>query len=114
MATRQAVVRIGSSHQPLPAADSTPTIRTYREASAATTIVADDDVVVHTGAAVTYTLPTPALAAVGKVFTVVNQGTGVVTLSQAVRTATATTITTVAIGSSLTFISSGTQYRRLL
>lgn len=111
---RQPVARIGSAHVPLATADVISFIRNYRESSAATTVAIDDDIVAHIGAAVTYTLPTPAAAGVGRMFSIINQGTGAVTLSQAVRTTSAATVNTIAAGSSLTFISSGTQYRRLL
>jgi hypothetical protein len=116
MATRVPIVRSGSAHVPLGAGDSTAIVRSYREVTASATVATTDDVVVSIATvALTLTLPTAATAGVGKVFTVVNQGTVAVTLAGGpVRTANATTVTSVAAGSSLTFISSGSQYRRLL
>lgn len=114
MATvRNPIVAGTNKHQPLALAEVIAFLRNYRESAAATTLTTTDDIVCHTGAASAYTLPAVTAGSVGKVYTVLNHGSGTVTLSVAVRTATAATTTTVAAGASLTFISTGTQYRRL-
>ena len=85
------------------------------------TVLPTDQVVIHTGAAATYTMPA-AGASTGRVLTITNQGTGTVTLSAPYRTAGGvtggTTTTTIAASTSsalrsVRLISDGVQWRRI-
>ena len=79
------------------------------------TLLATDNVLINIGAAVTWTLPA-ANTAGGRTYRLVNQGSGNVTLSQAVTIANGVTTTTIgnAAGSnSFEIISDGTVWRKI-
>lgn len=87
----------------------------YRSGTGAYTLLATDYVVINTGAAATWTLPA-ASGCAGRVYRLLNQGTGAITLSQSVRTASGTTSTSLAVGANSNFyeiMSDGTEWRRI-
>jgi 2-methylaconitate cis-trans-isomerase PrpF len=105
-------------HTPMTGADTIPIanvpLEPFQSGTAALTLTALMNVLIHTGAAVTYTLPAANAAGIpGKQFTIVNHGSGTITFSLPIRTATATTITTLLVATTMTIISDGTQWRRL-
>ena len=80
------------------------------------TLTTAQQVVIHTGAAATWTLPAAPTCA-GHVLQLVNHGTGTVTLNPGVRTANAgalqTTLPQAAASNTLMIVSDGTQWRRI-
>ncbi|MEO5684697.1 MAG: hypothetical protein ABIQ88_18795 [Chitinophagaceae bacterium] len=88
---------------------------TYRTGTGSYTVLATDYVVINTGTAATFTLPVANTCA-GRIYRLLNQGTGVVTLSQTVRTDAATTTTSIAATAGANFyeiMSDGTEWRRI-
>ena len=87
----------------------------YRSGTGAYTLASTDYVVINTGAAATWTLPAAATCA-GKVYRLLNHGTGNITLSIAVSTANATTTTNLSFIAGTNYaeiISDGTAWRML-
>ena len=87
----------------------------YRSGTGNYTVLATDHVVINTGAAATWTLPDPTTSA-GRVYRLLNQGTGSITLSRTVRTASGTTSTTLLNTAATNFyeiLSDGTEWRRI-
>lgn len=87
----------------------------YRTGTGAYTLLTTDHVVINTGAAATWTLPLASSCA-GRVYRLLNQGTGTITLSQTVRTDAATTITNLPTAAGSNFyeiLSDGTEWRRI-
>lgn len=87
----------------------------YRSGTGNYTVLATDYVVINTGAASTWTLPDPTACA-GRVYRLLNQGTGAITLSRTVKTANATTTTNLAVTAGSNFyeiLSDGTEWRRI-
>jgi len=87
----------------------------YRSGTGAYTILATDHAVINTGGAATWTLPA-ASGCAGRVYRLVNQGTGNITLSIAVTTANGTTTTTLVNTAGSNFfeiLSDGTNWRRI-
>jgi hypothetical protein len=87
----------------------------YRSGTGAYALVTTDYVVINTGAAATWTLPAAATCA-GKVYRLLNHGTGNITLSIAVSTASASTTTTLSFIAGTNYaeiISDGTAWRML-
>ncbi len=87
----------------------------YRKGTGAYTVLVTDYVVINTGVAATWTLPL-ASSCTGKVYRLLNQGTGVITLSQTVRTDGTTTSTALPIAAGTNFyeiLSDGTEWRRI-
>jgi len=87
----------------------------YRSGTGAYTVLATDYVVINTGVAATWTLPA-ASGCAGRVYRLLNQGTGSITLSAAVTTANGTTSTTLVITAGSNFyeiLSDGTVWRRI-
>jgi len=87
----------------------------YHSGTGAYTVLSTDYVVINTGAAATWTLPTASTCA-GRVYRLLNQGTGSITLSQSVRTASGTTSTTLIVTAGSNFyeiLSDGTEWRRI-
>jgi hypothetical protein len=87
----------------------------YKIVSADYTILSTDYVTINTGAAVTWTLPA-ATSCAGRVYRLINQGSGAITLTQTVRTdATTTTINLGNTAGSNTFeiLSDGTEWRQI-
>lgn len=88
---------------------------TYRSGTGSYTLLATDYVVINTGAAATFTLPAASSCA-GRIYRLLNQGTGAVTLSQTVRTDASTTTTALAVTAGANFyeiLSDGTEWRRI-
>jgi hypothetical protein len=88
---------------------------TYRSGSGNYTVLGTDYVVINTGAAATFTLPLASTCA-GRIYRLLNQGTGAVSLSQTVRTDSGTTTTTLATTAGANFyeiLSDGTEWRRI-
>ncbi len=88
---------------------------TYRSGTGNYTVLATDYAVINTGAAATFTLPAANTCA-GRIYRVINQGTGAVTLSQTVRTDASTTTTTLPVTAGSNFyeiLSDGTEWRRI-
>jgi hypothetical protein len=83
----------------------------YRSGTGAYTVLSTDYIVLNTGAAATWTLPDPALSP-GRIYMLVNQGTGTITLSRTVRTASGTTTTSLAAAANYQIFSDGTQWRK--
>jgi hypothetical protein len=87
----------------------------YRSGTGAYTLLATDYVVLNTGGAATWTLPDPTACA-GRTYRLLNQGTGSLTLSRTVRTASGTTSTTLVVTAGSNFyeiMSDGTEWRRI-
>ena len=87
----------------------------YRSGTGAYTVLATDYAVINTGAAATWTMPAASTCA-GRIYRLLNHGTGNITLSAAVTTANATTTTTLgnAAGSNaFEIISDGSVWRLL-
>ena len=87
----------------------------YHSGSGAYTILATDYVVINTGAAATWTLPA-ATGCAGRVYRLLNQGTGAVTLSLTVRIDNTTTSTSLPVTAGSNFyeiLSDGTEWRRI-
>lgn len=87
----------------------------YRSGTGAYTILATDHAVINTGAAATWTLPAANTAA-GRMYRLINQGTGSITLSIAVTTASGTTTTTLvntAGSNCFEILSDGTNWRKI-
>jgi hypothetical protein len=92
----------------------------YREISGAQTLLLTDQIVVNTGPASVWILPTLAAGQAGKTITIINHGTGAIALSPVIRLAAATTASSVAFASGInaagsnawTVVWSGTQWRR--
>jgi hypothetical protein len=117
MATVAPIVLSVDKHAPMSAADTIPPanvpLDAFQVAAIAVTLTAAMNTLIHTGAAVTYTLPAANAAGMpGRKFTIINQGSAAITFSLPIRTATATTITTLAIASQITIMSDGNQWRR--
>jgi hypothetical protein len=88
---------------------------TYRSGTGAYTVLATDYVVINTGGAATWTLPDPTACA-GRIYRLVNQGTGNITLSRTVRTdnsTTTTNLTSTAASNFYEILSDGTEWRRI-
>jgi len=85
--------------------------------SGAYTIASTDHIIINTGAAAAWTLPAANAAGLtGRIYRIINQGTGNITLSQAVTTANATTTTTVPFAAgtnNFEIISDGTVWRKI-
>lgn len=87
----------------------------YRSGTGAYTFAANDYVIIHTGAAVTWTLPDPTTCA-GRVYRLINHGTGSVTLSRNVTTNNGGTINslgTAAANNTVEIMSDGSVWRRI-
>ncbi len=87
----------------------------YRSGTGNYTLLATDYVVINTGAAATWTLPAANTCA-GRVYRLLNQGTGSITLSQTVRTSSGATSTTLIVTAGSNFyeiLSDGTEWRRI-
>ena len=86
----------------------------YRSGTGAYTITATDYVVINTGAATSWTLPDPTTCA-GRIYRLVNHGTGNITMSRAVTTASGSTTTTLSNGGNnfIEIMSDGTVWRRI-
>jgi hypothetical protein len=87
----------------------------YRSGTGNYTLLTTDYVVINTGTAATWTLPAANTCA-GKMYRLLNHGTGNITLSIAVSTANATTTTNLAFGAGTNYseiISDGTAWRAL-
>jgi hypothetical protein len=87
----------------------------YHSGTGNYTLLATDYVVINTGAASTWTLPVATTCA-GRVYRLLNQGTGTMTLSQTVRTASGTTVTTLVVTAGSNFLeilSDGVEWRRI-
>lgn len=87
----------------------------YRSGTGNYTILATDYVVLNTSGAATWTLPA-ASGCAGRVYRLLNQGSGNITLSATVRTATGTTSTTLVSTAGSNFyeiLSDGTEWRRI-
>jgi hypothetical protein len=87
----------------------------YRSGTGAYTVLATDYVVINTGAAATWTMPA-ASGCAGRIYNLLNHGTGNITLSAAVTTASGTTTTTLgsaAGANSFEIISDGSVWRLL-
>jgi hypothetical protein len=87
----------------------------YRSGTGNYTLVSTDYVVINTGAAATWTLPDPTTCA-GRTYRLLNQGSGSITLSRTVRTASGTTSTTLVVTAGSNFyeiLSDGTEWRRI-
>ncbi len=76
------------------------------------TLLATDHVIINTGIAVTWTIPA-ASSCTGRIYRLINQGTGSVTLSQNVTTANAVTSTVLLAASNYEIISDGTVWRKI-
>ncbi|MEO5593733.1 MAG: hypothetical protein ABIR15_12440 [Chitinophagaceae bacterium] len=88
---------------------------TYRSNSGVYTLLTTDYVVINTGAAATWTLPL-ANTCPGRIYRLLNQGTGVITLSQTVRTDAASTTVSLPVTAGSNFyeiLSDGTEWRRI-
>jgi len=88
---------------------------TYHSGSGAYTLLATDYVVINTGAAAGWTLPIASSCA-GRIYRLLNQGTGAITLSQTVRTDAVTTTTNLPLAAGSNFyeiLSDGTEWRRI-
>jgi hypothetical protein len=88
---------------------------TYHVGSGSYTLLATDYVIINTGAAATWTLPA-ANTCPGRIYKLINQGTGNITFSRTVRTASASTFTalTYAVsGNRCEIISDGTEWRKI-
>jgi hypothetical protein len=88
---------------------------TYRSGSGAYTLLATDYVIINTGTAATWTLPL-ATGCAGRIYRLLNQGTGAISLSQTVRTDATTTSATLPVTAGSNFyeiISDGTEWRRI-
>jgi hypothetical protein len=87
----------------------------YRSGAGNYTVLATDYVVINTGAAATWTLPAAGSCS-GRVYRLLNQGTGNITLSIAVTTASGTTTTSLVNTAGSNFfeiLSDGTNWRRI-
>lgn len=87
----------------------------YRVGTGAYTVLATDYVVINTGGAATWTLPDPTTCA-GRVYRLINQGTGTITSSRTIRTGNGSTVTTIATAITPTryeIISDGTEWRSI-
>ncbi len=87
----------------------------FRRGSGNYTILATDYVVIHTGGASTWTLPDPTTCS-GRVYRLLNHGSGTLTLSRNVRTASGTTTTSLATTAAANFfeiLSDGVEWRRI-
>lgn len=87
----------------------------YRSGTGAYTILATDYVVLHTGGAVTWTLPDPTTCA-GRTYRLLNQGTGSITLSRNVRISSGATSNTLLNTAGTNFyeiLSDGSEWRRI-
>ena len=76
----------------------------------ALTLDASHNTIIHTGAAVNYTLPA-ASTCIGRVYTILSHGTGNITFSLPIRTSAVSTYTVLPINTSEKIISDGTQWR---
>jgi hypothetical protein len=88
---------------------------TYRSGTGAYSAAATDYVIINTGAAATWTLPV-ATSCAGRIYRLVNQGTGAMTISQPVTTASSTTSTSLvntAGSNCYEIISDGTVWRQI-
>jgi hypothetical protein len=88
---------------------------TYRSGTGAYTILTTDYVVINTGAAATWTIPAASTCA-GRIYRLLNQGTGSMTLSQTVQLDNATTSATLVNTAGSNFyeiLSDGTVWRRI-
>ena len=87
----------------------------YRSGTGAYIVLATDYVVINTGGAANWTMPA-ASGCAGRMYRLLNQGTGNITLSAAVTTANATTTTTLAFAAGSNYfeiISDGSVWRLL-
>lgn len=87
----------------------------YRTGTGAYSVLATDYVIINTGTAATWTLPA-ASGCAGRIYRLLNQGTGVITLSQTVRTDASTTTTSLATTAGANYyeiLSDGTEWRRI-
>ncbi len=87
----------------------------YRTVTGAYSILATDYVIINTGAAATWTLPA-ATSCAGRIYRLLNQGTGAISLSQTIRTdasSTTTTLTGTAGANYYEILSDGTEWRRI-
>ena len=75
-------------------------------------MLATDYVIINTAGAVTWTNPA-ASSCTGRIYRLINQGTGAVTLTRAVTTANLTTTTTLPVGTNFEIISDGTVWRKI-
>ncbi len=87
----------------------------YRSGSGAYTLLDTDHVVINTGSAASWTLPAAAAGNAGRIYRLINQGTGSITLTQSVTTANATSTTTLPAGATGNFeiISDGSAWRKI-
>lgn len=87
----------------------------YRSGTGAYTVLATDHVIINTGGAATWTLPA-ASGCAGRVYRLINQGTGNITLSRTVRIDSSTTVTSLSTASGNNFyeiLSDGSEWRRI-
>jgi hypothetical protein len=87
----------------------------YRSGAGSYTLLATDYVIINTGATATWTLPL-ASSCNGRIYRLLNQGTGTVTLSQTVRSDAATTTTSLVQTAGSNFyeiLSDGNEWRRI-
>ncbi|HTL08901.1 MAG TPA: hypothetical protein VL307_11605 [Chitinophagaceae bacterium] len=87
----------------------------YRAGTGAYTVLSTDYVVINTGNAATWTLPLASSCA-GRIYRLLNQGTGNVTLSQSVRIDNNSTTTTLGSTSGANYyevLSDGSEWRRI-
>ena len=87
----------------------------YRSGTGAYTLAASDYVVINTGAAATWTLPDPTTCA-GRIYRLVNHGSGNITLSRSVTTSnggSTTTLNTGATSNTAEIMSDGSVWRRI-
>lgn len=91
-----------------------PTTALARTAPGDSALSAQDDVFISLNtAAATCTLPANTTVPINKVFIVVNHGTNALALSLPVKISAAGTVTSLPAGSSLQFINTGTDYRKI-
>jgi hypothetical protein len=87
-------------------------VKLVKDPASPYTILATDYVIVNTAGAVTWTSPA-ASACPGRIYRLVNQGTGIVTLSPAVTTGSLTTTTSLPVATNFEIISDGTVWRKI-
>ena len=107
----------GTAHSSMLITDTIPIdnipLSPFQIASTAQVLTATLDTLIHTGAAVTYTLPVATQAnMIGRKFTIINHGSGTITFNRSIRTASAAAVTTLLVAAQMTIISDGAEWRR--
>ncbi len=82
-----------------------------RNTSGTTTLSATDYLVVNTGAAATWTLPSSP--STGRLIVIVNHGSGTITTSPAYRTASGTTTTSIAAGNAVQLVYENSEWKKI-